>query len=154
MCTAHEPPTAASVATAANVSAIPANKGRPLLRKGWSARAKTKGSTGRMHGLRMVSMPPRNTRATSVIWAFHPRQAPYHDAKHTVVDRVESDLITPVAPVPAAAAGTGRQSRSLERLRNAYEKAPPRPVLRGADADAGAVADLVLLVEGVDDVEA
>src|SRR3982074_3647834 len=94
MCTAHEPPTAASVATAANVSAIPANKGRPLLRKGWSARAKKKGSTGRMHGLRMVSMPPRNTRATSVISAFRPRQAPYHDAKHTVVDRVGSDLIT------------------------------------------------------------
>ena len=49
--TAHAPPTAASVATAANVTAIPMSRGSPLRTNGWSARAKTKGSTGRMHGL-------------------------------------------------------------------------------------------------------
>ena len=53
--TAQPPPTAASVATAAKVTAMPASIGSPLRRNGWSARAKTKGSTGRMHGLTMVS---------------------------------------------------------------------------------------------------
>ena len=48
-----------SVATAAKVSAMPASSGRPVLTKGWSARAKTKGSTGRMQGLTIVSTPPR-----------------------------------------------------------------------------------------------
>ena len=38
---------------------MPASSGRPLLRKGWSERAKTNGSTGRMQGLKMVRMPPR-----------------------------------------------------------------------------------------------
>ena len=57
--TTQPPPTAASEATRAKVSAMPASSGRPLLAKGWSARAKTKGSTGRMQGLTMVSTPPR-----------------------------------------------------------------------------------------------
>jgi hypothetical protein len=56
---AQAPPTAASVATAANVTAIPISRGSPLLTNGWSARAKTNGSTGRMHGLRIVKTPPR-----------------------------------------------------------------------------------------------
>ena len=33
--------------------------GRLLLTNGWSDRAQTKGSIGRMQGLRMVSAPPR-----------------------------------------------------------------------------------------------
>ena len=56
--TAQPPPTAASVATTAKVSAMPSSSGRPLLTKGCSARANTKGSTGRMQGLRMVKTPP------------------------------------------------------------------------------------------------
>ena len=47
------------VATAAKVSAMPTSIGAPLRRNGRSARANTNGSTGRMHGLRMVSTPPR-----------------------------------------------------------------------------------------------
>ena len=58
-CTAQPPPTAARLATPAKVIAIPPSSGRPLFTNGWSARAKTKGSTGRMHGLTMVSAPPR-----------------------------------------------------------------------------------------------
>ena len=57
--TTHPPPTAASVATAVNVAAIPMRRGSPLRTKGRSARAKTKGRTGRMHGLTIVSTPPR-----------------------------------------------------------------------------------------------
>ena len=57
--TAQPPPTAASVATAANVSAMPASIGNPLRRNGRPAPANTKGSTGRMQGLRMVRTPPR-----------------------------------------------------------------------------------------------
>ncbi len=49
---------AASEATPAKVIAMPSNSGRPLRTKGWSERANTNGSTGRMHGLRMVSTPP------------------------------------------------------------------------------------------------
>jgi hypothetical protein len=41
------------------VTAMPATNGSPLRRKGWSDLAKTKGSTGRMQGLTMVSTPPR-----------------------------------------------------------------------------------------------
>ena len=37
--------------------AMPSSSGKPLT-KGWSARAKTNGSTGRMQGLAMVSTPP------------------------------------------------------------------------------------------------
>ena len=58
-CTAQPPPTAASVATSAKVTAMPASIGRPLRRNGRSARANTNGSTGRMQGLRMVRAPPR-----------------------------------------------------------------------------------------------
>ncbi len=58
-CTTQCPPTAASVATAAKVSAMPMSIGRPLRANGRSARANTNGSTGRMHGLTMVSTPPR-----------------------------------------------------------------------------------------------
>jgi len=47
------------VAMAAKVTAMPARRGRPERRKGASERAKTKGSTGRMQGLRMVRTPPR-----------------------------------------------------------------------------------------------
>jgi hypothetical protein len=57
-CTAQPLPTAASVATPAKLIAMPSNSGRPLRTKGWSERANTNGSTGRMHGLRMVSTPP------------------------------------------------------------------------------------------------
>ena len=57
--TAQPPPTAASVATIAKVSAIPISIGSVLRRKLPPARAKTNGSTGRMHGLTMVSTPPR-----------------------------------------------------------------------------------------------
>ena len=40
-----------------------------------------------------------------------------------------------------------------ERLRQPNEEAAPGAELRRADADAGAVADLIVLVEQVDDVE-
>jgi hypothetical protein len=41
--------------------------GKPLLRKARSERVKTNGRTGRMHGLRMVSTPPKNTINTRTI---------------------------------------------------------------------------------------
>ena len=66
-CTTQPPPTAASVATTANVTAIPTSSGRPLRRNGWSARVNTNGSTGRMHGLRIVSTPPKNASTNSSI---------------------------------------------------------------------------------------
>ena len=53
------PATAANVATAAKVTAIPTSIGKPLCTKGRDAPAKTKGKTGRMHGLMIVSMPAR-----------------------------------------------------------------------------------------------
>jgi hypothetical protein len=71
--TAQDPPTAASVAIAAKVMAMPANMGRPLVRNFCSERANTKGSTGKMQGLRMVSTPPRNTKITIVMaWNLTP----------------------------------------------------------------------------------
>lgn len=53
------PATAAKVATAANVAAMPTSIGSPLRKNGWSARANTKGSTGRIQGLTIVSTPPK-----------------------------------------------------------------------------------------------
>jgi hypothetical protein len=50
---------AARVATPAKVAAIPASIGRPLMINGLSGRANTKGRTGRMQGLTIVSTPPR-----------------------------------------------------------------------------------------------
>ena len=61
--TAQLPPTAASVATTANVSAIPTNNGKAPRAKPRSARANTNGSTGRMQGLTIVSMPPKKARS-------------------------------------------------------------------------------------------
>ncbi len=58
-CATHWLPTAARLATTANISAMPISSGRPLRRNGRSERANTNGSTGRMHGLRMVNTPPR-----------------------------------------------------------------------------------------------
>jgi len=46
---------------------MPSSIGRPLLTKGWSARAKTKGSTGRMHGLMIVSTPPTYDRTNRIM---------------------------------------------------------------------------------------
>ncbi|MNL34223.1 hypothetical protein D3C87_1561860 [compost metagenome] len=56
---AQLPPTAASVATAQKVAAIPVSRGSVLRRNGCPARAKTKGRMGRIQGLRIVSAPPR-----------------------------------------------------------------------------------------------
>ncbi|MCY1419175.1 hypothetical protein D9M71_347580 [compost metagenome] len=58
-CTTQLPPTAANVATRVNVSAIPASSGPLLRQNGSPVRANTKGNTGRMQGLTMVSTPPR-----------------------------------------------------------------------------------------------
>jgi hypothetical protein len=58
-CTAQLPPTAASVATAAKVAAMPASIGRTLRAKGWPAREKTNGRIGRIQGLTMVSTPAK-----------------------------------------------------------------------------------------------
>ena len=55
------------VAMAAKVTAMPASSGRPERINGWSERAKTKGSTGRMQGLRMVSTPPRYDRRNRIM---------------------------------------------------------------------------------------
>jgi hypothetical protein len=57
--TAQAPPTAASDATAANIAAMPSSIGTVLRQNERSARANTKGRTGRMHGLTMVRIPPR-----------------------------------------------------------------------------------------------
>src|ERR1700761_7931892 len=51
---------------------MPSSNGRPLRTNGWSERAKTNGSTGRMHGLRTVSTPPAYASRNSSIrkpWA-------------------------------------------------------------------------------------
>src|SRR6185437_1243293 len=50
-----------------NVTAIPSSMGSVLRRKGWSARANTNGITGRMHGLNMVSTPPKNAKTNKSI---------------------------------------------------------------------------------------
>ena len=57
--TAHPPPMAAKVATTANVAAMPTSNGSPPRAKDRSARANTKGRTGRIQGLTMVRAPPR-----------------------------------------------------------------------------------------------
>jgi hypothetical protein len=49
------------------VNAMPARRGRPLLRNGSSALANTKGITGRMQGLMMVKTPPKNARKRNAI---------------------------------------------------------------------------------------
>ncbi|MNF15824.1 hypothetical protein D3C80_2185900 [compost metagenome] len=53
------PPRAASEAIPAKVTILASSIGRMLVEKGWPARANTNGSTGRMHGLRIVSTPAR-----------------------------------------------------------------------------------------------
>lgn len=59
--TAHPPATAARVAKAAKVSAIPTGIGNPLRTNGRSARAKTKGRTGSTQELRIVRTTPQET---------------------------------------------------------------------------------------------
>src|SRR5579862_704347 len=54
---------------------------------------------------------------------------------------------------PAAISIRASSRKHSDRLGQADEEAAPRTPLRGADADAGAVADFVLLIEQVDDVE-
>src|SRR4051812_21774828 len=65
--TAQLPPIAASVATPAKVNAMPTSIGSPLRRNGCSARANTNGSTGRMHGLTIVSIPAKYDTANRII---------------------------------------------------------------------------------------
>src|ERR1700751_4434098 len=64
----------ATAATRANVKAIPTKRGKPLRRKGWSARAKPKGPTGKMHGLMIVSMPPTDANRYKSIRFTHVRE--------------------------------------------------------------------------------
>ena len=54
---------------------------------------------------------------------------------------------------PAETGQLGRRSGRSELLRQAGEEAAPGTELRGEDADAGAVADLIDLVEEIDHVE-
>ncbi len=49
---------------------MPASSGSPLRMNGWSTRAKTNGTTGRMHGARIVSIPARYDNANSVMADF------------------------------------------------------------------------------------
>src|SRR5580658_3167894 len=65
--TAQEPPTAASVATPAKVSAMPISSGSVLVANERPPRANTNGSTGRMQGLTIVSAPPRNAKRARII---------------------------------------------------------------------------------------
>ena len=68
--TTHAPPTAARLVTAAKATAMLANMGRVWERNERFPGAKTKGRTGRMHGLAMVSTPPRKaTRRISMVVA-------------------------------------------------------------------------------------
>src|SRR5437016_4926544 len=55
------------VATPANATAIPARRGSPSLRNDWLARENTNGRTGKMHGLMMVSIPPRYARTNWIM---------------------------------------------------------------------------------------
>jgi hypothetical protein len=48
----------------------------------------------------------------------------------------------------------GTRSPDLQSERYTREQAATRPILRRAHSDAGAVADLVLLVQGVDEIYA
>jgi hypothetical protein len=57
--TAQPPATAARLATAAKAAARPSNIGNMPRLNGWSARARTKGRIGKMHGVAMVSAPAR-----------------------------------------------------------------------------------------------
>jgi hypothetical protein len=50
-----------------NARATPSSNGSPLFTNGWSERANTNGSTGRMHGLTMVKAPPRYARGKRII---------------------------------------------------------------------------------------
>jgi hypothetical protein len=47
--------------------AIPASMGRPFVTNFCSDRANTKGSAGRIQGLKMVSTPPKYTKNTMVM---------------------------------------------------------------------------------------
>src|SRR6185295_9665705 len=75
--TAHAPPTAASVAMPANVTAMPASIGNVPRAKERPGCANTNGSTGRMHGLMIVSAPPRNAIRASSMALFADRADRY-----------------------------------------------------------------------------
>src|SRR5579863_5899234 len=53
----------------AKVAAIPSSSGSVLRAKGCSLRASTKGTTGRMQGLRMVRAPPAKARTARIMAA-------------------------------------------------------------------------------------
>jgi len=64
---AQNPPTAASVATSVQVTAVLTRIGRVLRMKDCLVREKTDGRIRKIHGLRIVSTPPRWVIKTSVI---------------------------------------------------------------------------------------
>src|SRR5689334_22124275 len=102
--TAQLPPTAASVATPAKVSAIPTSIGSAPRTKLRPALAKTKGSTGRMHGLTIVSIPPKNARSAISTWRSG-RAERQGQAVHAIAKaRRARAIIDDVAKMPAAAA--------------------------------------------------
>jgi hypothetical protein len=51
----------------AKAAAIPSSMGKPFVKNPRSERANTKGSTGKMHGLKMVRTPPKNTIRNRII---------------------------------------------------------------------------------------
>ncbi len=55
--------------TAVKVAAIAASKGNPVRAKDRSTRVKTKGNTGKMQGLTMVSAPPRYASRNMIMFA-------------------------------------------------------------------------------------
>src|SRR6185312_9519050 len=57
----------ARLAITAKVNTMPARRGKPLSRNRWSARENTKGSTGKIHGLTIVRMPPANANISKSI---------------------------------------------------------------------------------------
>src|SRR5580692_4215415 len=123
--TAQLPPTAASVPTAQNAIAIPANIGRPLRTNERSARANTNGTTGRMQGLTIVSTPPRyattksNMRASSLSRLRRDRLEGHREAVHAITQaggpRAVIEHVTQMPP--AAPAMDGFADHAQRRVR-------------------------------------
>src|SRR5258706_2118829 len=105
---------------------MPASSGRPLRAKGWSARENTNGSTGKMHGLRMVSAPPRYARTmrsmvfpalkVSGTGSGSARREGHRDAVHAVAQAGGTGtVVEDVSEVAAAAPAVHFRARFAER---------------------------------------
>src|SRR5262245_29487264 len=115
---------------------MPTSKGSPPRRNGTPVRVNTNGSTGRMHGLRIVSTPPKNASASRTIATTSGRNELQRKTVHAVSQTrrfrpVLEHVAQMTAATPTVHCGAHHPEGSIDRsadgvLERLPKAGPPR----------------------------